>query len=165
MSCEVRHDLSTVGFNLRHQLVGRGDRPEDELAAPDRDIRANFLDALFWCADSAAGWQGFRRQGKALEKLLRDLLRTGTVMTDMGQEQHAGLARVDRAAVLCSIGSELVHASLKLLGRDKGGKPAIAIPGGALDRQVALAADPDVERPFSRARFESDVGELIEPPF
>ena len=86
-------------------------------------------------------------------------------MADMGQEQHAGLARVDRAAVLRAIGSELVHAGLKLLGRDKGGKPAIAKPGGALDRQVALAADPDVERPFSRARFESDVGELVEPPF
>src|SRR3989442_12228216 len=146
MSREVRHDCPTVGFNLRHQLVGRGDRPEDELAAPDRDIRANFLNALLRRTDSAAGWQGFRRQGKALEKLLRALLGTGTVMADLGQEQHTGLARVDRAAVLRAIGSELVHAGLKLLGRDKGGEPAIAKPGGALDRQVAPAADPDVER-------------------
>src|SRR5947208_11522120 len=157
MSCEVRHDRPTVGFNLRHQLVGRGDRPEDELVAPNRNIRPNFLDALLRRADSTAGWQGFRRHGKALEKLLRDLLRTGTVMADMGQEQHASLARVDRAAVLRAIGSELVHASLKLLGRDKRGKPAIAIPGGALDRQVALAADPAVARPFRWARFEGGV--------
>jgi hypothetical protein len=123
------------------------------------------LDTFCRRPDSTSRTYRLSRKGEPFEELLRDLLGSRLVITDMRQDQYAGFTGIHFSSILVAVFYELRDARLEILWRHKRGKPPIAIARRAFDGQVRVAADPDIQRAFGRTRLDGHIIEFVERAF